>query len=270
MPTASSQEPSAVPPTTRRKLFGFEIDALSMPEAVNQLHHWVANGENRCRFVVTPNVDHAVLLQEHAGLQAAYRDADLVLADGHPLVWASRLLRQALPERVPGSDLVPRLFASTQQRGPLTVYLLGAAPGVAEKAAANIQQAWPQVQVVGCYSPPLGFEKRAEETEAILQRISSCQPDVLVVGLGAPKQECWVHANRQRIAARVALCVGATIDFLANERRRAPRWMQRFGLEWLHRMLSEPRRLVKRYAKDAWVFPQLVLRQMFSPQAGKI
>lgn len=267
---APGQEQTNVPLATRRRLFGFEIDPLSMREAVNLLHCWVARGENHCRFVVTPNVDHAVLLQEHAGLQAAYRDADLVLADGHPLVWASRLLRQALPERVPGSDLVPRLFASTQQHGPLTAYLLGAAPGVAEKAAANIQKAWPQVQVVGCYSPPLGFEKRPEETEAILRRISDCQPDVLVVGLGAPKQECWVHANRERIESRVALCVGATIDFLANERRRAPRWMQRVGLEWLHRMMSEPRRLVKRYAKDAWVFPQLVLRQMFSPQVGKI
>jgi N-acetylglucosaminyldiphosphoundecaprenol N-acetyl-beta-D-mannosaminyltransferase len=89
-----------------------------------------------------------------------------------------------------------------------------------------------------------------------------------VVGLGAPKQECWVHTHREQIAAKVALCVGATIDFLANERRRAPRWMQRTGLEWLHRMLSEPKRLVKRYAKDAWVFPRLVLRQWLAPNAG--
>jgi len=270
MSIATGQAQASTRSAPRRKLFGFEIDPLSMPEAVNLLQLWVTRGENRCRFVVTPNVDHAVLLQEHTGLQAAYRDADLVLADGHPLVWASRLLKQTLPERVPGSDLVPRLFESTQQRGPLTAYLLGAAPGVAEKAASNIHKTWPQVRVVGCYSPPLGFERNPEETEAILQRVSSCQPDVLVVGLGAPKQECWVHANRDRIEARVALCVGATIDFLANERRRAPRWMQRFGLEWLHRMLSEPRRLVKRYAKDAWVFPQLVLRQMLAPQIGKI
>lgn len=258
-PAASSEQ--------RRKLFGFEIDALSMTQAVQLLRRWTSEGKGGCRFVVTPNVDHAVLLQEHPGLQAAYRAADLVLADGHPLVWASRLLRQALPERVPGSDLVPRLFESTNSEGPLTTFLLGAAPGVAERAAENIQKTWPQVRVVGCYSPPLGFEKDPAETERILQRIDACHPDVLVVGLGAPKQECWVHTNRERITAHVALCVGATIDFLANERRRAPRWMQRSGLEWLHRMLSEPKRLVKRYAKDAWVFPQLVFRQMIAPRA---
>lgn len=259
---------SSYRPIPRRRLFGFEIDPLSMKQAVAQLRSWVAGDSVRCRFVVTPNVDHAVLLQEHEGLQGAYRDADLVLADGHPLVWASRLLRQKLPERVPGSDLVPRLFDSTNGLGPLKVYLLGAAPGVAERAASNIQKLWPGVKVVGCYSPPLGFEKLPEENEQILWRIADCRPDVLVVGLGAPKQECWVHAHRDQIAAKVALCVGATIDFLANERRRAPRWMQHCGLEWLHRMLSEPRRLVKRYAKDAWVFPQLVLRQMFAPRAG--
>lgn len=239
-----------------------------MGQAVEQLRGWIDGGSEHCRYVVTPNVDHAVLLQEHAGLQAAYRAADLVLADGHPLVWASRLLQQKLPERVPGSDLVPQLFESTRHRGPLSAYLLGAAPGVAEKAAVNIQQRWPGVKVVGCYSPPLGFERRPEECEEILWRIGDCRPDVLVVGLGAPKQECWVHAHRERIAARVALCVGATIDFLANERRRAPQWMQQVGLEWLHRMLSEPRRLVKRYARDAWIFPQLVLRQMMTPRAG--
>jgi N-acetylglucosaminyldiphosphoundecaprenol N-acetyl-beta-D-mannosaminyltransferase len=255
-------------PVPRRRLFGFEIDPLSMKQAVEQLRTWINEGSERCRFVVTPNVDHAVLLQEHAGLQGAYREADLVLADGHPLVWASRLLKQRLPERVPGSDLVPMLFESTKQQGPITAYLLGAAPGVAERAASNIQKLWPGVRVVGCYSPPIGFEKKPEEIEQILWRIADCQPDVLVVGLGAPKQECWVHTHREQIAAKVALCVGATIDFLANERRRAPRWMQRTGLEWLHRMLSEPKRLVKRYAKDAWVFPRLVLRQWLAPNAG--
>lgn len=255
-------------PSRRRKLFGFEIDPLSMRQAVEQLRSWITEGSHRCRFVVTPNVDHAVLLQEHAGLQGAYRDADLVLADGHPLVWASHLLKQGLPERVPGSDLVPRLFESTKQQGPLTAYLLGAAPGVAERAADQVQKRWPEVRIVGCYSPPLGFEKQPQETELILKKIADSRPDVLVVGLGAPKQECWVHTHRDQIAAKVALCVGATIDFLANERRRAPRWMQQVGLEWLHRMLSEPKRLVKRYAKDAWVFPQLVVRQMLAARAG--
>ena len=132
-----------------------------------------------------------------------------------------------------------------------------------------MQERWPNVRTVGVYSPPLGFEKCELENNMILERIALCRPDVLVVGLGAPKQEIWVHQHRDQIRARVALCVGATIDFLAGEKRRAPRWMQMAGIEWMHRMCSEPKRLVRRYAKDAWVFPQLVLQQMFFGAASK-
>ncbi len=253
--------------TVKQKLFGMEIDALNMGQAIDCLHSWMAEDRREsCRYVVTPNVDHAVLWQEHEGLRAAYREAAMVLADGHPLVWASRLLGRPLPERVPGSDLVPKFFASCQERGrELRVFLLGAAPGVAARAARNIHERWPMVKVVGVYSPPLGFEKDPDENELILGRVMLTQPDLVVVGLGAPKQECWVAQHHGELAAKAALCVGATIDFLAGEKRRAPHWMQRLGIEWLHRMLSEPRRLVKRYAKDAWVFPQLVVKQWLAP-----
>ena len=138
------------------------------------------------------------------------------------------------------------------------MFLLGAAPGVAARAAENIMRRWPGVEVVGTYSPPLGFEKNPLENEHILEQISGARPDVLVVGLGAPKQELWVDAHRERINTAVTLCVGATIDFRAGEKKRAPVWMRRGGLEWLHRVASEPRRLFKRYARDAWVFPQLM------------
>jgi N-acetylglucosaminyldiphosphoundecaprenol N-acetyl-beta-D-mannosaminyltransferase len=247
--------------TNRIKLFGVEIDRLTMPEAVDRLQQCIATPDDKCHFVVTPNVDHTVLLQKRDDLRAAYRDATLVLADGHPVVWASRLLGRSLPERVTGSDLTPALFDTATQERPLKVFLLGAAEGVGVRAAANMKQQWPFVEVVGIYSPPLGFEKSDEENASILQQIEAARPDILVIGLGAPKQELWAHAHAERIAAPVALCVGATIDFLAGEKRRAPVWMQRSGLEWLHRMASEPRRLVKRYAFDAWIFPQLLWRE---------
>lgn len=251
---------------TRTNLFGISIDILNMHDAVSQLKRWVAEKEStqRCRFVVTPNVDHAVLFQENEQLRDAYKNADMVLADGHPIVWASRLIGQRLPERVPGSELVPRLFDASTAENPLRVFLLGAAEGVAAKAAENMKSQWPHVETVGVYSPPMGFEKDAAQSEVILQRIAAASPDVLVVGLGAPKQEIWVNQHRDRIPATAALCVGATIDFLAGEKKRAPVWMQRGGIEWLHRMCSEPKRLVKRYAKDAWIFPQLVLKQLFA------
>ncbi len=251
-----------------QELFGIKIDSINMREALNRIEDWVAAAEDpvkgECKYVVTPNVDHTVLLQENEALQNAYVEAEMVLADGHPIVWASRLLRKPLPERVPGSELVPKLFGRFEQnKRPLRVFLLGAATGVAARAADNMKKQWPNVETVGVYSPPMGFENDQNETDIILGRLALCRPDVVVVGLGAPKQEIWVHKHYKQFHAKAAFCVGATIDFLAGEKQRAPVWMQKTGIEWLHRMMSEPNRLVKRYAKDAWVFPQLVLRQMF-------
>ncbi|MEX2287765.1 MAG: WecB/TagA/CpsF family glycosyltransferase [Planctomycetaceae bacterium] len=244
------------------QLFGALIDAMRMPEAVARLMDWIHSGSDRgCRYVVTPNIDHARLLHENSSFRDAYAVADMTLADGMPIVWASRLLRKPLPERVTGADLVPALFSAADESRPLRVFLLGAGPGVAERAAVKVMSRWPHVVVTGTYSPPMGFEKNPDENEAILQRIAAAGCDVVVVGLGAPKQELWVHKHREQIEAHVAFCVGATIDFLAEEKPRAPMWMQRSGLEWCYRLLSEPRRLFRRYAHDAWLFPQLVWRE---------
>jgi N-acetylglucosaminyldiphosphoundecaprenol N-acetyl-beta-D-mannosaminyltransferase len=201
------------------------------------------------------------MFQENAALRDAYRDAALVLADGAPVIWAARLLRRTLPGRVAGSDLTPAVFAAAKKSRPLTTFLLGAAPGVAKRAAERIEARWPGVQVVGTYSPPLGFEKNDTENASIVERINAASPDLLVIGLGAPKQELWIHRFAPQLQTSVALCVGATIDFLAGEKKRAPKLLQQVGLEWLHRVASEPKRLLKRYARDAWIFPQLVWRE---------
>jgi len=252
----------------RVKLFGIEIDAVRMNEAVARVLSWKSNPTGSCQYVVTPNVDHTILLQENEGLREAYRNAGMILADGHPVVWASRLLRRPLPARVPGSDLVPSLFRSAKGYRALRVFLLGAAPGVAARAGENIERRWPSVKVVGTYSPAIGFENDEPENRRILDMVTEAQPDVLVVGLGAPKQELWVSKYQQQIQAPIALCVGATIDFLAGEKKRAPVWLRRIGMEWVHRMLSEPKRLVKRYLRDAWIFPQLVWRELRSTPTG--
>jgi N-acetylglucosaminyldiphosphoundecaprenol N-acetyl-beta-D-mannosaminyltransferase len=252
--------PESAPPTIR--LFGMTINALTMRQTVDTVLQWCRQPRGAaCRFVVTPNADHAVMYQTNARLRDAYADASLVLADGAPIAIAAKLLGRPIPERVPGSDLAPALFkAVSKVADPLRVFLLGAAPGVAERAAANITSSWRHVQIVGTLSPPLGFERNPDENERIFAAITEAKPDLLVIGLGAPKQELWTQEHAQRLEAKVALCVGATIDFLAGEKRRAPRWMRRAGLEWLHRLASEPGRLAKRYARDAWVFPQLIWR----------
>lgn len=241
-------------------LFGMSISYLTMRETIDHILGWCREPQDGpCRFIVTPNVDHVVMYQQRAELRAAYSDASLVLADGAPIVFAARLVGRSLPERVAGSDLVPRLLASTNK--PLRVFLLGAAPGVGQQAAQKIGQRWSHVEVVGTYSPPLGFENDDAENVRVLAMINAAAPDLLVLGLGAPKQELWIHRHHGQLRAKVALCVGATIDFLAGHRRRSPVWMRRAGLEWLHRVCSEPRRLFARYARDAWVFPQLVWRE---------
>ncbi len=248
----------------RIRLFGVEIDVLKMNEAVSLIHDWLRQPQDICRYVVTPNVDHTIVLQSNRSFKDVYQDAHLVLADGAPIILASRLLRKPLPERVAGSELVPNLFQAASPSQPIRTYLLGAGPGVAERAAKRITQQWPGVEVVGTYCPPMGFEKDPDEVQNILGKLRDTKPDLLVLGLSCPRQEIWIHQYHREVCAKVALCVGATIDFLAGEKPQAPVWMRRTGLEWVYRVATEPRRLAGRYAKDAWHFPQLVLREWWT------
>lgn len=244
------------------EMFGITIHKFSMNGAIDVLQEWLQFGGNDCKYVVTPNVDHVVLLEKNPAFKQAYDHAAMVVADGRPVVLASRILGKALPETVPGSDLVPNIFARFQQQQlPLRIYLLGAMPGVGEVAAANIKATWPMVEVVGILSPDFGFEKDPAYCDRICQSVAEAKADLLVIGLGAPKQEIWVDKHAHKLPVKVALCVGATIDFLAGNKPRAPMWMRKTGLEWLHRMCSEPKRLVKRYAVDAIIFPRLFIRE---------
>lgn len=248
----------------RISLFGMTIDCVDLDQAATSLLGWaLAPQGDSCRYVVTPNVDHAVLFARDQPLRDAYRDAAMVVADGAPLVATARLFGRPLPGRVAGSDLVPRLFELAAARfanssQPLRVFLLGAGPGVAERAAHRIRLKYDGVEIVGVHSPPLGFEHDEVANAKAIDLVAAAAPDLLVIGLGAPKQELWVQRHADRLQAKVAICAGATIDFLAGEKQRSPRWMQRAGLEWLHRLASEPRRLAKRYLRDAIVFPRLV------------
>ncbi|MGI9455185.1 MAG: WecB/TagA/CpsF family glycosyltransferase, partial [Aeoliella sp.] len=187
-------------------LFGMQIDRVDLMQAADQLLQWCREPQvTACRYVVTPNVDHAVLLSHHEGLRASYAHASMVLADGAPIVAAARLLGRSLPGRVAGSDLVPQLFrAASEQDQPIHVFLLGAAPGVADRAATNIRRQYPGVTIVGTHCPPLGFEYNDQANQAALDAVAHAKPDVLIIGLGAPKQELWVHQHAVRLGAKVA------------------------------------------------------------------
>ena len=252
----SSREPGSI------SLFGAEVAVVDTRGAVELLLRWAREeAHGTCRYVVTPNINHVVLLNRRPEFAAAYRDASLALADGKPLIWAARLLGKSLPERVAGSDLAPALFEAALAGPPLSVFLLGARPGVAERAAAKIESIYRGVRVVGTYSPPFGFENDPAESAKILELVAAAEPQVLIVGLGAPKQELWVHQHCSELSARVVLCIGATIDFLAEEARRAPVWMRAIGLEWTYRIMLEPRRLAGRYWRDGWAFLPLLWKE---------
>lgn len=220
---------------------------------------WVLDKQRMCHYVVTPNLDHVVLYQEMPGFRDAYKSSSLVTADGNPLIWASRLFSKPLPERVTGSDLVPDLFTLAEDnKVEITVFLLGAAAGVAEVAQKNIENRWNYINVTGVYSPPLGFEHNEDEKNKIISLINEKKPDLLIVGLGAPKQEMWAKDVQEKLNVKALLCVGATIDFLAGERKRAPLWVQKIALEWFYRMMSEPGRLGKRYLINFIKLPTLL------------
>lgn len=250
-------------------LFNIQVNALSMAETVEIIAAWMSDSNQSCRFVVTPNVDHIVQLDTNQNLQAAYRNAALVVVDGKPVVWAAGLLGRSLPGTVPGSDLVPAIFENAQkEQVPLKVFLLGAMPGVAERAKLNVEKRWPMVQVVGTHSPAFGFEKDTAYSAEICRVVNATNAQLLLVGVGAPKQELWVNAHASQLRVHAALCIGATIDFLAGEKARAPVWMRKLGLEWLHRVCTEPKRLAKRYFVDAIVFPQLIAKAWWQRRRG--
>lgn len=236
-----------------------------MDQAVTRVRTWIEAGSGPCRFVVTPNVDHVVQLHRRPELLPLYNRASLSIADGWPLVSMSRVYRARLPERVPGSDLLPNLCQHYTQTGePLRLFLLGGMPGVPERAAAAIHARWPSAQVTGHHSPPMGFEHDPKLNEQICDQINESRPDIVVVGLGFPKQETWLDRHAKLIEAPVGLAVGGTIDFLAGEQKRAPKWIQRIRMEWFHRMATNPRRLTKRYATGAVHFPCLCLKEFRS------
>jgi N-acetylglucosaminyldiphosphoundecaprenol N-acetyl-beta-D-mannosaminyltransferase len=253
------------PSSTRIRTLGCHVDNVTLHEATARVVSWLVECERAhrlefpsqpCRYVVTPNLDHAVLLKENEALQKAYDAAALILADGMPLVWASRILRTPLQERVAGSDLVPAVLLAA---APGTkVFFLGASDESAAKAVQNVQRRHSQLDLVGRLSPPFGFEKDPAWSVTIVEEIVASQASLIVVGFGAPKQELWVHAHHHRLPNTVALCAGATIDFLAGTVARAPSWAQKSGLEWVHRLLSDPGRLGRRYGKDLLALPGLL------------
>lgn len=231
----------------RMKFLNTEIDNLTMEEALEEIDKLII--ENKCSYVVTPNVDHIVQLERGNELVNVYKNADLILTDGKPLIWISKWYGTPIKEKISGSDLFPRLCKMAAEKS-YSMFFLGAGEGVAAKAAQNLTVKYPGLNVVGTYSPPFGFEKDELEMQKIEKMIIDVKPHILIVGLGCPKQELFILHHKDKLGVPVSLGLGASLDFEAGNIKRAPKWMANHGLEWLFRIFQDPKRLAKRYLVD--------------------
>ena len=232
---------------TRLKFMNTEIDNLTMEETLQVVDRLIK--EDKAAYVVTPNVDHIVQLETNKELQDVYANASLILTDGKPLQWIAKWYGTPIKEKISGSDLFPRLCDMAARKG-YKMFFLGAAEGVATKAAENLINRYNGLQVVGTYSPPYGFEKSPEEMLKIIRLIKEAAPDMLIVGLGCPKQEKFMYHHCRELGVPISFGLGASFDFEAGNIKRAPKWMSEHGLEWLFRITQDPQRMAKRYLVD--------------------
>ena len=234
-------------------ILNIQVDNLSMYEAMSK----VCNG-----FIVTPNVDHLIHLQKDEDFYNAYQSADYRFCDSQVLIKMSRFLGTPIKEKITGSDFFPTFCHFHRSNAAVRIFLLGGASDSPDLAAKNINNRIGHNIIVGGYSPPFGFENDADECARIINLIKESGATVLAVGVGAPKQEKWIAKYRCRLPSiEIFMAIGATIDFEAGNLLRAPSWTQNVGLEWLYRLLFEPKRLWRRYLINDPPFFWLILKQ---------
>jgi N-acetylglucosaminyldiphosphoundecaprenol N-acetyl-beta-D-mannosaminyltransferase len=226
------------------ELRGVKLHAITELQAIAHILDELDNKHGG--VVVTPNLDHLRRYVADVNFRAMIAEADLVVADGMPLVWASKLQRTPLPERVAGSNLISSLSGSAAGRGR-SVYLLGGSGDTAKLASDELMRRYPTLRVAGWYSPPMGFERDSHQMATIIASLSAAKPDIVYVALGSPKQEQLIARLLPILPDAWWLGVGNSFSFLCGDVKRAPLWMQHGGLEWVHRLYQEPRRLFKRY-----------------------
>jgi N-acetylglucosaminyldiphosphoundecaprenol N-acetyl-beta-D-mannosaminyltransferase len=240
-----------------RQILGVRVDAIDYARATKQVLDWARAGESR--YVCLGTVNHIMEARQSEELRAALRQASLVTSDGMPLVWLLRMLGVSGASRVYGPDLTLEIFAAAAREG-IAVGFYGGTPGVLGKLCEMLETRFPGLDVAYAEAPPFR-ELSAEEDGRVTESIERASVRILFVGLGTPKQDRWMHAHQGRVRA-VMLGVGAAFDFLSGAKPQAPRWMQRYGIEWLFRLVSEPRRLGPRYLSQNPRFAVLAMAQL--------
>lgn len=231
----------------KQPLLNTYVNNVDMNETLSAIDEMIATEKKS--YIVAVNVDVIMKIENDLYLKQIIDEADMVLVDGKPLIWISKWHKHPVKEKVSGSDLVPLLCQRVVKKG-YSIFIIGGRDGIAEKARNNLEKDYSGIKVVGTYAPPFGFEKNEKELEKINNMISEVHPDILIVCFGCPKQEKWIYENFKKYDAKISICAGATVDFLAGNVNRAPIWMSEHGLEWFYRFLMEPKRLFKRYFID--------------------
>lgn len=236
-------------------VWGVPFAPVTLEETVEAVDDLIEKREPS--YFITANLHYVMLTREHPALEPINEAAALIVADGAPIVRAARRRPVPLPERVAGSDLIFHLCELAAKKGR-RLFFLGAPEGVAEEAAEKLRARYPGLQVVGTECPP--FRPLSDDEHAqLLDRIRATNPDILLVAFGQPKGERWIFENYKRLGVPVSVQVGASLEFAAGRFARAPLWMQKTGLEWVFRLLQEPRRLFARYARNAGFLGRVVL-----------
>lgn len=231
----------------KQPLLNTYVNNIDMNEILYIVEQMIAY--NKKSYLVAVNVDVIIKIEQDDYLKKITDNADVVLVDGKPLIWIAKLYKKPVKAKISGSDLVPELCRIASQKG-YKIFIVGGKDGVANQAKENLERKFPEIKIVGTYSPPFGFEKDKKELANINSRISKAEPHILICCFGCPKQEKWIYENYKKHNAIVSICAGATVDFLAGNTRRAPQWMRNYGLEWFYRFLQEPRRMFRRYFVD--------------------
>jgi N-acetylglucosaminyldiphosphoundecaprenol N-acetyl-beta-D-mannosaminyltransferase len=234
-------------PETKQNTFhvlGVRVDAVQIPDAITHMEEWIGE-RRRCHYIAVSGMHGITEGRKNDSFKRILNSADLVVPDGMPLVWLGRLRGFAVRRRVYGPELMATFCETTASKG-YRHFFFGGAPGLPEKLSDSLRRRIPALQIAGTFSPPFG-PVTVEEDEATIAMINATNPDVVWVGLSEIKQDTWMHDHRGKLNAPVLVGIGAAFDFLAGTKRQAPEWMRENGLEWLFRLLQEPRRLWRRY-----------------------
>lgn len=239
---------------------GVKIHKTSLANAIKQIEDFIRS-DKKSQVCVT-NVYSVVMMQKDEKFKEANNLSSLSVADSMPIIWVSRLFSESLPERIAGMDLFYE-FCKVASRENYKFFFLGSTEDTLNKMCLSLKKQFPKLQIVGTYSPPYKENFSDKENLEIIEKVNKKNPDIVWVGMTCPKQEKWIYQNLKKLNVKVAIGIGAVFDFVAGNVKRAPKWMQKIGLEWFWRLIREPKRLWKRYLIGNTIFIWLVLKELF-------